>query len=328
MVAVTATVVSLAGFGQGESVSANTSFSDVNGHWAQSGIIRATQDGLVKGYPDGTFRPNDSVTTAEFATMLIRAYGEGERTEPFPFGTEAFMREMNYPYSSDRHKKILRSQVAELVTATKGYNLSGDVAIKYLLGYGLANGKVPGEKSVASFKGGDVLTRAEAVVFIDNVRVQGLDKIQPRPNQREGADFIREIEERYNQEKTEKPVALETDIWKIYPQVKDQLFALGFTTEQNSGSAIRLEDRNGVGAAFYRASGRFTILIDGRSERDFKAAELVATAAGLNVDREFRTQLEKAKTGSFNEPILNNGIEVRFSSGHSGELTRITVDLN
>jgi hypothetical protein len=51
------------------------SFSDVNGHWA-SGYIELCADlGIVKGYTDGTFKPDDTITYNEAATIVVRALG-------------------------------------------------------------------------------------------------------------------------------------------------------------------------------------------------------------------------------------------------------------
>ncbi|WP_246310925.1 S-layer homology domain-containing protein [Paenibacillus xylanilyticus] len=46
---------------------------DTEGHWAKSLIDQALAAGFVQGYGDGTFRPNQKVTRAEFITMLGRA---------------------------------------------------------------------------------------------------------------------------------------------------------------------------------------------------------------------------------------------------------------
>lgn len=48
-------------------------FSDISGHWAQANIKKAVSEGIVKGYTDGTFKPNGAVTRAEFAVMLMNA---------------------------------------------------------------------------------------------------------------------------------------------------------------------------------------------------------------------------------------------------------------
>ena len=48
-------------------------FTDIAGHWAEDYIKRATAKGIVSGYPDGTFKPNNPVTRAEFTVMLAGA---------------------------------------------------------------------------------------------------------------------------------------------------------------------------------------------------------------------------------------------------------------
>lgn len=46
-------------------------FVDVRGHWAEAAIRRGIQAGFIDGYEDGTFRPERTVTRAEFVKMLV-----------------------------------------------------------------------------------------------------------------------------------------------------------------------------------------------------------------------------------------------------------------
>jgi uncharacterized repeat protein (TIGR02543 family) len=48
-------------------------FSDIDGHWSQANIEQAVNSGIVNGYANGTFKPNNTVTRAEFAVMLMNA---------------------------------------------------------------------------------------------------------------------------------------------------------------------------------------------------------------------------------------------------------------
>ncbi len=48
--------------------------SDIAGHWAESSIKRLVADGVIGGYSDGTFQPERSITQAEFATILVKAF--------------------------------------------------------------------------------------------------------------------------------------------------------------------------------------------------------------------------------------------------------------
>lgn len=48
-------------------------FPDVGGHWAEKEISQMVEMGLVNGYPDGFFRPDNPITRAEFTKILIKA---------------------------------------------------------------------------------------------------------------------------------------------------------------------------------------------------------------------------------------------------------------
>lgn len=61
-------------------------FSDVPAtFWSYGQIQRAAELGLIGGYADGTFRPNASVTRAQFVTMLWRLAGRPEASAAAPF---------------------------------------------------------------------------------------------------------------------------------------------------------------------------------------------------------------------------------------------------
>lgn len=50
-------------------------FSDIENHWAKSEIESWLEKGLIEGYSDGTFRPDNNITRAEFITLTNRAFG-------------------------------------------------------------------------------------------------------------------------------------------------------------------------------------------------------------------------------------------------------------
>ena len=54
------------------------SFSDISGHWAEDYIIRGAALGLILGYPDGTFAPDQDITYAETAALCTRLIGYDE----------------------------------------------------------------------------------------------------------------------------------------------------------------------------------------------------------------------------------------------------------
>ncbi|GED67559.1 hypothetical protein BRE01_12610 [Brevibacillus reuszeri] len=48
-------------------------YRDISDHWARPEIVKLSGRGIVKGFDDATFKPNQAVTRAQFATMLIQA---------------------------------------------------------------------------------------------------------------------------------------------------------------------------------------------------------------------------------------------------------------
>lgn len=59
----------------------SSAYSDVKpGYWAADAIDKATADGIMNGYADGTFRPERAITRAEMAALAVRLAGGGSVT--------------------------------------------------------------------------------------------------------------------------------------------------------------------------------------------------------------------------------------------------------
>lgn len=65
--------------------SAEPAFSDTAGHWAAADIARAAELGLIGGYEDGTFKPDNSLTRAQLVTILYRLAGRPAVSAAAPF---------------------------------------------------------------------------------------------------------------------------------------------------------------------------------------------------------------------------------------------------
>ncbi|MVX64573.1 hypothetical protein GKZ28_12810 [Clostridium chromiireducens] len=48
-------------------------FADINDHWAKAYIVTLAKLGIISGMNDGLFHPEDTVTTEQFVTMIIRS---------------------------------------------------------------------------------------------------------------------------------------------------------------------------------------------------------------------------------------------------------------
>lgn len=113
------------------SVPAMAAPNDIAGHWAESVITQWQSKGLIQGYEDGTFKPGNTITRAEFVTLMNNAKG--------------FWSEGSINFSDVKNGSWFYSAVARAVAAG------------YVKGY-----------SDGSFKPNNTITRAEAAVMIAN----------------------------------------------------------------------------------------------------------------------------------------------------------------
>lgn len=115
-------------------------YRDIAKHWARAEISRLTKRGIVRGFDDATFRPEQTVTRAEFATMLIRTLAAkglytGNANERNPFrdinrGHWAYENVIKaydlgiltgYPDRSIRpNQPVTRAEMAVMVARAKG----------------------------------------------------------------------------------------------------------------------------------------------------------------------------------------------------------------
>ncbi len=51
------------------------SYTDIDEHWAKENILLLSSLGILNGYEDNTFRPNESITRAEFISLVQRCSG-------------------------------------------------------------------------------------------------------------------------------------------------------------------------------------------------------------------------------------------------------------
>ena len=65
---------------------AQNQFSDVDGdYWANQYVISLNEQNVISGFPDGTFRPNEQMTRAQFASILAGAFSQPTVREPIRF---------------------------------------------------------------------------------------------------------------------------------------------------------------------------------------------------------------------------------------------------
>lgn len=69
---VEACLIAVKASGRTITIGISPKFNDTIPDWGKDIVGYSQSIGIIKGYPDGTFKPNKSVTRAEFATMLYK----------------------------------------------------------------------------------------------------------------------------------------------------------------------------------------------------------------------------------------------------------------
>ncbi|MEG1867865.1 MAG: S-layer homology domain-containing protein [Clostridiales bacterium] len=63
-------------------------FSDITGHWAEDNIYYMADKGILNGYTDGTFLPDNQITRGEFVTILAKDAAKDGKID---------LKQFNYP---------------------------------------------------------------------------------------------------------------------------------------------------------------------------------------------------------------------------------------
>jgi Ca-activated chloride channel family protein len=121
-------------------------FSDILGHWAYKLIIEYNEDGIVGGYKDGTFKPNASVSRAEFIKIAVDALTK-TTSKLMVFGTTSTVPD---------------------VASTKFTDVAKDAWYLSQLNFALENKLISGYPD-GTFKPNNPITRIEAVTILARI---------------------------------------------------------------------------------------------------------------------------------------------------------------
>ena len=173
----------------------NNKLIDTSGHWAESTINEFVTKGYIGGYEDNTFKPDNSITRAEFVKIVNRVFGFTEAgTEKFDdvqashwfyydicVGVKAGYINGKSENKFDPNAPITREEVASIITSIKN---NKDVNIDKLLNFsdalsvsswakssveGAIENKYLGGYSDNTIKPKNKTTRAEALVILSRI---------------------------------------------------------------------------------------------------------------------------------------------------------------
>ena len=174
------------------SVTAFGAPTDIQGHWAQNTINKWVDKGDISGYPDGTFRPNNMITRAEFVVLVNNAMGYTKSGYAYfsdvpshYWGKNAIQTGVAAGYISGDGNSIFRpndpvtrQEAAAMISRILDLKQNESRAYRYTDSYAISNwakgvvGAVSEAGIMAGYPDGSfgpnkVLTRAEAVLALD-----------------------------------------------------------------------------------------------------------------------------------------------------------------
>lgn len=120
---------------------ANTDFDDVStNEWYGDDVYYLTSHGIVKGYGDGTYKPGNEVTRAEFITLLVRTLREeGLMNSAYWYWggvTDYYSDAGEYDWYSEY---IMQALEADIISADSGIFRPGDAITRAEAAQMLAN---------------------------------------------------------------------------------------------------------------------------------------------------------------------------------------------
>ncbi|MGZ9584293.1 CAP domain-containing protein [Paenibacillus marinisediminis] len=162
-------------------------FVDIKGHEQQTSIEWALNTGVMSGYADGTFKPDQTVSEAEFWVMFLKmlnihydAYKPAKATY-WADGAYQIAKSRNIPLAgiSDvkkRNQAMTREKAADIIAAADGKNFTKTV--QYVLAMDYVRGVT--SRSIQGFEGYKQMTRADAAAMLHYLQPK-LKEIKGRP---------------------------------------------------------------------------------------------------------------------------------------------------
>lgn len=171
--------------------------SDITGHWAQDTLMTWSQKGFLSGYGAGDYRPDNSVTRAEFVALVNRVQGYTNESGNAASYADVSMGDWYYPEfakalaagyivgsngSLNPNSAITRNEAVAIITRVAGLDATADYTAVLRnvsdswsipqwamssVGAAVNAGFITGYNG--NFEGSRNITRAEAVVLLDRL---------------------------------------------------------------------------------------------------------------------------------------------------------------
>ncbi|MBP1988724.1 DUF4838 domain-containing protein [Paenibacillus eucommiae] len=103
-----------------ESAVSRASVTDIAGHWGEKAITKWLEQGLLAGYPDGTFQPDNAIIRSELITLVNKSFG---------FMDKSAVTFSDVPAASWFYEEVAKAQHAGYITGYEDETFRPDRAL-------------------------------------------------------------------------------------------------------------------------------------------------------------------------------------------------------
>ncbi len=89
----------------------NSTFADIKGHWASKEIMELSTQGVVKGFPDGTFHPDVPISEEQFMSLVHRMLPAISGEEADDFAEETYLKKSKGRWSDPMYRKMFTAGI-------------------------------------------------------------------------------------------------------------------------------------------------------------------------------------------------------------------------
>ncbi|MBF8982394.1 S-layer homology domain-containing protein [Lutibacter sp. B2] len=198
-----------------KNTNAAVNLSDISNHWGRENIEYLIQRGAISGYPDGTFKPNKTISRAEFVAIALKSAKNGQiasQVQGSHWATNIFldaldndvlmigeMPETSWDQPISRYEmtmvmiRLTENVINEDAKDTSGVarimadysEVSKQQEYKYYVEQAFMKGLISGRDTMGTFDGKAGATRAEASTVVAKMLAKekrnevNVDKVQP-----------------------------------------------------------------------------------------------------------------------------------------------------
>lgn len=333
--------------------------SDISGHWAKDSFIRLENIGIINGYEDGSYRPEDNITRAEFFTMINRAANVSKNKgaaftdiAPGAWYRQAAELASGSGYASGYEdgtfrgeENITRAEAAAAVVKAFGgdfektaeFSDSGSIpewAEEYI-DILAESGVISGDENGA-FRAEDYITRAEAAAIFDRIigeRYTMSENLSDYTFENKvlicGTDIIFE-NVTFNGDITIGPGVSGGEIRFLNCRINGSVYISG-----RDGSSVVFENTD-CKKICINSTDEATVILTGTSEIENIVVRSAAGIAEMNAEKGAKNILSYAKTellGSFEAVDVRGGAGIALTGGEIKTLiisadSRPSIDIN